>query len=483
MAENTQTILIPLSILDNNAGACDVTLGYVLDSVNITTLEAAAKRVVEKWRLLAGRIEWEPTLETWAVRVPVNGDVSSRVKVTASKLDTPLDAPILPVDKSSTEILACPSLIFFRHPSTPNNPSSYASSNAPLLSIHITELANCTCVGISFPHVLFDAFGLGKIIRALHAELHGTPWSPPPFSEKGIMSETLNELSKDVLDSAEPPAALADLQQGVASIGVRSLISLSVSLTYEHFWQKLENKAVYLGEKVVEKMVRKAKDELKKSGKSWVSTADILVAWFLKVRLDSYRGVKRPMLMLFVREQTVYANETHKNTVCAVGAISMRKTLSSIDPTFEDYPHNSLILYSSLLLPREEITSTPFAELALVHRQNIDTARNIPFIKAYHHWLRTVGGKRIPNRGRGTDSWIVTNQVIGQLDAIDFGSGSEMLALWLWGVPLLPDHTVMLNKFKGGYMIQAEIRCSRWQAIAEEIERMKAEETSVPLTP
>ncbi|KAG5634934.1 hypothetical protein H0H81_000276 [Sphagnurus paluster] len=484
MDDATQTVLVPLSTIDQTGfGSCGLTLGYVLDSVNNATLEAAAKRVVDKWRLLSGRLEWEPIVGTWAIRVPINGEVSSRVKFTVSKLDTPLDSSILPVDKTSTEILVRPSLKFFRHSSTPHTLRSYSSSNTPLVAIHITELTNCTCVGISVPHGVFDASGLGQIVHALHAELHAMPWSPPPFYEKNIVRETLNKLFKDALDSTEPPTALAGFRREFVVMGVSSLIYLGASMAYEHLWHKVETKAVYLGEKVVEKMVKKVKDELKQSGKGWISTGDILAAWVLK-------GVKRPALTLFDHVQTAYIAETDGNTVCATSAISIRNTLCSIDPAFKDYPRmlffiqvdtyqpfssyrtdNCMMVCSCPPLSKEQIASSSLAELALVHRQTVDAVRNIRFIEEYHRRVGTVDRDVIRRRGR--DSWMFTNQVVGQLDAIDFGSGSQTLALWIWSVPFFPDHTVVLNKFKGGYMIQAGIRGSRWQAIADEIEKIK----------
>jgi len=125
------------------------------------------------------------------------------------------------------------------------------------------------------------------------------------------------------------------------------------------------------------------------------------------------------------------------------------------------------------VLSKEEIATKSIAELALMNRQSIDAVRNIPFIQAYNHWVATIGGNGIPTRRRGADSWIFSNQVIGHLDEIDFGS--EMTAFWHWNAPIIPDHSVILNKFKGGYIVEAGIRRSRWEAIAEEVKNAKKE--------
>ncbi|KAG5633339.1 hypothetical protein DXG03_007546, partial [Asterophora parasitica] len=168
-------------------------MGYVTKSVDNATLEAAGKRVVDKWRLLAGRLERNPSTSMWCIRVPLDGEVANRLKFTTSKLAVTLDAPIIPLDSTSSEILVRPALKYFRHSSTPSSLSAFASSNAPIVSIHVTELSNCACVGISVPHGVFDAFGLGQIIWGLDAELNGKAWTPPPSSETNIMQETLQE--------------------------------------------------------------------------------------------------------------------------------------------------------------------------------------------------------------------------------------------------------------------------------------------------
>ncbi|KAG5646234.1 hypothetical protein DXG03_004061 [Asterophora parasitica] len=446
-------MLVPLSAIDQNFETTSITMGYVVKSVDNATLEAAGKRVVDKWRLLAGRFEHNPSTSTWCIRVPLEGEVYDRLKFTTSKLAVALDAPIIPVDAMSSEILVRPALEYFRHPSTPSSMSAFSSSNAPIVSIHVTELSNCTCVGISVPHGVFDAFGLGQIIWSLDAELNGKAWAPPPPSETNIIQETLQDLSAAAPLYTKEPAALVDVQREFVGPSLKQLVSVGAGVTYES-----EVKAVYLGKNVLDDMVRTVKDEVKSSGTSFVSTGDVLVAWFLKA---------------------AYLQETDdKNgAACVTSIVSIRSPLEEKNPAFKNYTHNSIMPCCCPSLSKEEIASKSLAELAVIHRKAIDDVRNIPFIQAYTHWVAKIGGIIIPIRRQGVDSWVFSNQVIGHLDEIDFGS--EMSAFWYWDVPFSADNSVIVNKFKGGYIIEAGVRRSRWEAVAEEAERMKKGENAL----
>ncbi|KAG5641014.1 hypothetical protein DXG03_006375 [Asterophora parasitica] len=449
-------MLVPLSTLDRNLERSSITVGYVIKSVDNATLEAAGKRVVDKWRLLAGRLERNPSTSMWSIRVPLEGEVSDRLQFTASKLAVELDAPIIPVDATSSEILVRPSLKYFRHPSTPSSVSAFSTSNAPILSIHVTELSNCACVGISVPHGVFDAFGLGQIIQSLDAELNGKAWTPPPSSETNILQETLQELTAAAPLYTKEPAALVDIQHELVPPSLKNMVAITADLAYEYLWQKAEVKAVYLGENVVDDMVRKVKDEVKRSGTGFVSTGDVIVAWLLKA---------------------AYLGETDKNTVWGTTIVSIRGPLEEKNPAFNSYTHNGIMPCCPPPLSKEEIASKSLAELAVIHRKAVEEVRNIPFIQAYNHWVAKIGGAAMPTRRRGAESWVFSNQIIGHLDGIDFGS--EMKAFWFWNVPFTADHSVILNKFKGGYIIVACLRRSRWEAVAEEVERMKKGENRV----
>ncbi|KAK7462343.1 hypothetical protein VKT23_007944 [Stygiomarasmius scandens] len=439
-----------------------MTVGYVLTPgpFDTASLHNAAIRLVKRWRLLAGHVEWESTESTWAVRVPL-GEIPTSdkdlLKFTTSKLlDVPLDVPLTPPpseDSSSACVIPQPALKFFRHSSIPYSLSSLAKQKWPILAIHVTELQNCICIGVSVPHGVFDVFGCGQVIHGLDAELNGKPWTPPEISEKNIMKEALRDLANTAPESPESESvktALSNFQRDMVPAKFDSLVRFGVRMAYEHFWQKLETRAVFIEEKMLYNLVNRVKEEVKNMGKGWVSTGDVLVAWLIKA---------------------AHLGETDNNTVAVSMAVSLRQPLSGRDPRFENYPHNSLIGCSYPTLSKGDVADLSLAELAVISRQSIDNVRNMPFIQSLIRYLDSVGGALIPTGKQGQDCWIISNQVIGRADDIDFGL--EMHSMWFWSLPVIPHHTVIMNKLRGGYMLQAGLRRSRWVVIEKEVASMK----------
>ncbi|KAK7462366.1 hypothetical protein VKT23_007967 [Stygiomarasmius scandens] len=462
MQKANESILYPLSPLDHSGvHQTSITVGYVLKPgpLDISSLHNAAIRLVKRWRLLAGHLEWQPADSTWAIHVPL-GEISTSdrdlVKFTTDKLpDVPLNVTLtLSPDSSSACVIPRPAVKFFRHSSIPYSLSSLAKQRWPILAIHITELQDCICVGVSVPHGVFDIFGCGQIIHGLDAELKGKPWSPPEIPEKNIMKEALFDLVNTAPESPESvKTALSDFQRDMVPTSLGNYVRLGAWTAYELFWQKLETKAVFIGKRMLDDLVNKVKAEVRDMGKGWVSTGDVIVAWFIK---------------------TAHYGETDRNTVNVHMAFSLRQLLTECDSKIENYPHNSQIGCSYPTLSKENIANLSLAELAIISRQSIDSARNVPFTQSLMRHLDSVGGTLIPERRQGQDSWIISNQVIGRVDDIDFGL--EMQSVWFWCLPALPDHTVVVNQFNGGYVLLAGLRQSRWVAIEEEIERIRKEQ-------
>jgi len=93
------------------------------------------------------------------------------------------------------------------------------------------------------------------------------------------------------------------------------------------------------------------------------------------------------------------------------------------------------------------------------------------FIQSFIRWVKSNGGGFVLALRNHQSSWGFSNHVIGRLDDIDFGL--EKQGIWFWSPPFLPDHTVVIHKFKGGYLLQGNLRKSRWDSIEKEVERMK----------
>jgi hypothetical protein len=281
------TVVLPLSGIDHSAvSTATVTYGYVVEGVDEARLTSAASRVVEKWRLLAGRLEWNPDSKRYHIRtIPTPHslpDNHARVTFTFTYLPTVSLGPYISEQTSDTiSVLTTPPISHFRDSSTPNSLSQYASRNLPLISIHVSRFADGACIGIVFPHGVFDAIGMGMFVKFLDAEIHGKEWNPPAL-------RTVNMLERALSDIRESPPmdhslGLAHVQRNYSGLGVTSIVSLLASLLYENYWHKTEQRVLYIGGNIVKQIVDKVKEEVTAQGKGWVSTGDILLAWFLKV--------------------------------------------------------------------------------------------------------------------------------------------------------------------------------------------------------
>ncbi|KAF9018581.1 hypothetical protein BDP27DRAFT_1440158 [Rhodocollybia butyracea] len=157
------------------------TFGYVVKTVDVAALEIAAKRVAEKWRLIAGRVEWNTVEKSYQVRVPLSDSLPKGYALTKFTMEkmTSTELPIASVKENSAQFLEKPPITYFRHPTTLNSLHDYASKHAPILSIHVSLLANCACVGITIPHGIFDGMGMSQVVEGLNCMLNNVPWAPP----------------------------------------------------------------------------------------------------------------------------------------------------------------------------------------------------------------------------------------------------------------------------------------------------------------
>jgi len=90
----------------------------------------------------------------------------------------------------------------------PQKPHHWADNDIPLTYWHLTYFKaqglEYTCLGVAFPHSVFDGTGLIAIIHALEAKSLGRPWSIPPSLEPGMnenklqtfFDETWHEMQK-----------------------------------------------------------------------------------------------------------------------------------------------------------------------------------------------------------------------------------------------------------------------------------------------
>ena len=169
--------------------------------------------------------------------------------------------------------------------------------------------------------------------------------------------------------------------------------------------------------------------------------------------------------------QAAHSAETTDNTVLVVPYTSMRDALSSAaGHPLTTYTHNCKYLFALPPLTISSLRTAPLPLLAATARRALLAARQPASLQALLHWRERTGS--LLNRRPGVDSWLVSNQGIGRFADVDFGV--EMVGYWSWTSSVLSmDHILTINGFKGGYVLQAPMRRSRWEAVERELKGLE----------
>jgi hypothetical protein len=193
---------------------------------------------------------------------------------------------------NTSYVIPRPDPQYFRIPSLPNHISTLAKDNLPILFIHITHFANVTCIGFSIHHGIFDGAGMGMIVNAINDEFSGREWTVPspaalPGHETTILEEAFSAVSSlpPSKDETLVESNIDAWKREIPLISMRSATRFRLYLAYEMLVQKHKINVLYLSERAVKAIVDPIQAQIKARGDgSWVSTGDILVAWFVKVR-------------------------------------------------------------------------------------------------------------------------------------------------------------------------------------------------------
>ncbi|GAA6032368.1 hypothetical protein JCM8097_008140 [Rhodosporidiobolus ruineniae] len=261
----------------------------------VERIEAAAHRVAQKWPFITGRAVNLEKEGIWAVEtdVPLEGRPPLCTRSTVTKpyhVAAGAPAPLSPLSPdSSSTVLPDPVFAHFRHPSTPRTLAEVAKLDQPIVRFHTTTFSDAVSLGISVPHGVFDAIGLGLIVSALDAKLHNREWTPPSLDAGETGAAALEKLLADE-DEPEVKAALPPvLEAWIPSKWLGSIARLISSVLYENLWHRSKNRYLFLPKRAVDKLVERVKQEVRDEtgGKEWVSTGDVLLWWVMKFHHSS----------------------------------------------------------------------------------------------------------------------------------------------------------------------------------------------------
>ncbi|GAA6032387.1 hypothetical protein JCM8097_008149 [Rhodosporidiobolus ruineniae] len=317
-------MLVPGSMLDGEGlNQTTVCAAFVVGANDLDTadkaafveqLEGATERVVSKWKLLQGLPK---KLETgqWGVDVPDKPPTNrKRHGFTTDTLPQPYhlavgaSSPLPALSAASSGYFPKPKSSLFRSPTAPVSNNDHVKKRLPLLNIHVTVLADAFAVGVSFPHGIFDGGGIGMIIQALDAELHGKPWPfdiPPLFSveEGNPMTRALESLVQDPAVEARDDLLLHPWTGWGGWPSVQTL-RFVLNVLLEQLWWKRESRYFFLRREAVETMVKRVKEEVKAKtgGAEYVSEADVVGGWLIQsAHLDETTGETASILLMTPR--------------------------------------------------------------------------------------------------------------------------------------------------------------------------------------
>ncbi|GAA5857851.1 hypothetical protein JCM8547_006004 [Rhodosporidiobolus lusitaniae] len=467
-------------------------------SALVEWLKGAAERVVEKWRMLSGTPERTKD-GLWAIRLPdVDEQHPTRTTVGFSTaayaqpyhLAAGLPSPLPPLSSSRSGVFPLTKRSFFRPSTLPQSLAGHMKHNHPLVHVHASLFPDTLAVGVSVPHGLLDGHGVGMLLQALRAELHGEEWGVPPLWEEG---ENPFTAALDRLKADETIAAQADGEPHLSvaaswrPFSVLGLLAFLVSVLVEVFGWKSEPRRVFLRQDLIDRLVQPVKEEVKREtgGKEFVSTGDVLVAWLLR---------------------TTQASDTNSgDNVIASAIYSPRFLLDSHSPSSSSplslYPSACVFNYQLLPvpIPLSTLISTSFAALSLTFRRNLERYRSLPAIRSalFHPGSQTSPSlvpirdspqlppflrRLVPWRKKAphTHRFFFTNQCsLGMADLslphpTEEGEDLPLVQYCLdVDMPIVPDHMVSIQKVDGGFTMSASMRRSRWDALKRAIEELE----------
>lgn len=229
-------------------------------------------------------------------------------------------------------------------------------------------------------------------------------------------------------------------------------------LAWEKVWHGAESAGAFVGADVAQWLIDSIKADVHAltNGAEYVTSYDILTAWFLKAAYSD-EPESRPGI---------------NGVMCVREPVSRASGLSLTSP---ELPLCSIWLY---VQHWPAPAQTSLIDLALLHHRTLDKQRTVEQISSAHTYLKACAarGETCPFFfATGRDAYIVTDQSkTGLANSIDWGNGAgkkQALAV-NFREPL--ERVIALNRVEHGYTWQSLMRPSRWAAVRKELVKLQA---------
>jgi len=223
------------------------------------------------------------------LRVPVGPNLPEGYvgyRFTISVAPAPLSAYVQLPFETSCNVLP---LSLMRSANTPTSTPQWCNKDVPLLHWHITRFNGPTSteaqswIAVTFPHLVFDGFGITTVVHLVEAELQGKQWDVP-FPISSEQNENLLErLLKEAQQEKEEHRETWVYGRPYSGLHIRWIGGIII-LLFWFLWQKVWNGA----EQRVFRLPPKALGKLLEAYESQstavrVSRGDIYVSFVTKV--------------------------------------------------------------------------------------------------------------------------------------------------------------------------------------------------------
>jgi len=219
-----------------------------------------------------------------------------------------------------------------------------------------------------------------------------------------------------------------------------------------------EVKSAFLGHDLITAIVAQAKAEVasQTDGSEYVSTQDVVAAWFLRAALAA--------------EKDSSSTLAFSGVFCFRGLLA-RNSLADLAV----YPHCAVYSFPVTPAPTlRQLAAAPLSSFALAHRRSLLRARTPASLASLFRYMRHHGWRMlVPVAGWGVEPFLITNQVdAGLPGAVDWSAvvpglagGEGRGAFMLWSTPRGMDHFMMLNEVEGGWLWSGGMRRGRWASL------------------
>ena len=184
---------------------------------------------------------------------------------------------------------ALPTTLFIDH-TTPQHPSDWTNKDIPLMYWHLTYFKakglEYTCLGLTFPHGVFDGMGFAAVLHAFEAESLGRSWPIPPPLKPGLNDnklQTFIDKTKNEMEQAGTPLPVD--YKATSLVGPRFLLWFLAWQIWQQRWHQAHRRVLLMPPQVYDKLLGDTREALSQEGKTEVqlSAGNVIFAWIYKV--------------------------------------------------------------------------------------------------------------------------------------------------------------------------------------------------------